>query len=83
MCWFLSPYHAELDPLDETPQHLFLNLPDTQHKRPLSMDSERSFSGVLSEGCPSVTSDEHIPRILIWVLLDVSDELHDGTSHEV
>ena len=47
------------------------------------MVSERSCSGVLSERYPSITSDVHVPRILIWVLLDVGDELHDGTSHEV
>ena len=39
--------------------------------------------GVMSEGCPSVTSEKHMTRGLIGVLLDVSDELHDGTSHEV
>jgi len=28
-------------------------------------------------------SEKHMTRGLIGVLLDVSDELHDGTSHEV
>lgn len=41
------------------------------------------YIGVMSEGCPSVISDEHISWGLIWVLLDVGNELHDGTSHEV
>jgi len=35
------------------------------------------------EGYPSVTSEKHMTWILIWVSLDVGDELHDGTSHEV
>jgi hypothetical protein len=39
--------------------------------------------GVMSEGYPSVTSEKHMTRGLIGVLLDVSDKLHDGTSHEV
>jgi hypothetical protein len=30
-----------------------------------------------------VTSEKHMTRGLIGVLLDVSDKLHDGTSHEV
>ena len=47
------------------------------------MVSERSPECVVSEGYPSITSDEHLTWILIWVLLDVGDELHDGTSHEV
>ena len=37
----------------------------------------------MSEGYPSVTSEKHMTRGLVWVSLDVSDELHDGTSHEV
>jgi hypothetical protein len=39
--------------------------------------------GVMSEGCPSVTSEKHMTWGLIGVSLDVSDELHNGTSHEV
>ena len=39
--------------------------------------------GVMSEGCPSVTSEKHMTWSMVWVLLDVSDELHNGTSHEV
>ena len=39
--------------------------------------------GVMSEGCPSVTLEKHVTWGLIGILLDVSDELNDGTSHEV
>ena len=34
------------------------------------------------EDIPNV-SDEHMPWGLIRVLLNISDELHDGTSHEI
>jgi len=47
------------------------------------MVSERSIWCVISEGCPSVTSEKHMTWGLIGVPLDVSDELNDGTSHEV
>jgi hypothetical protein len=33
----------------------------------------------MSEGYPSVTSEKHMTRGLVWVSLDVDDELHDGT----
>ena len=39
--------------------------------------------GVMSEGYPSISLEKHVSRVLIWVLLNVSDKLHDGTSHEV
>ena len=30
-----------------------------------------------------MTSEKHMTRGLIGVLIEVGDELHDGTSHEV
>ena len=47
------------------------------------MVSEKTIGCVISERCPSVTSEKHMRWGLIRVLLDVSDELHDGTSHKV
>jgi hypothetical protein len=41
------------------------------------------FSGVMSEGCPGVTSEEHVPWGLIWVLFDVLDELDNRFTHQV
>ena len=52
-------------------------------KRPLSMVSERSLSVSYPRDVRGVTSEKHMTWSLIRVLLDVSDELHDGTSHEV
>ena len=71
----------------ETPQmHVSLTLfrdHPIEPKRPLSMESERSSDQVISEGYPSIPSDEHMTRGLIWVLLDVLYELDDCTSHQV
>ena len=39
--------------------------------------------GVISEGCPSVTSDEHIPWVWFWCCIHFLNELYDGTSHQV
>jgi general stress protein CsbA len=55
--------------------------PQTQ-KPPQHGDWE-VYIDVISAGYPSVTSEKYMTWCLVRVLLDVSDELHDGTSHEV
>ena len=47
------------------------------------MVSERSVSVSCPRDVRGVTSEKHMTWGLIRVLLDVSDELHNGTSHEV
>ena len=47
------------------------------------MVSERSVSVSYPRYVRGVTSEKHMTRGLIGILLDVSDKLHDGTSHEV
>ena len=47
------------------------------------MVTERSVWVSCPRDIRGVTSEKHMTRGLVWVLLDVSDELHDGTSHEV
>ena len=81
--WFSTRYPAELDPLDENTQASFPAPSwDPTQKTPQHGDWG-VCKGVMSEGCPSVTSEKHMTWGLIGVSLDVIDELHDGTSHEV
>ena len=43
----------------------------------------RVLSGVMSEGYPSVTSDEHVSWVLVWVSFDVLNELDDCFTHQI